>query len=64
MEKDEFQKHLDEMHRHEGIFWDIGSDTDEIRVQLKAIQERLEQATATCFQEPMSTFKIFTKKWF
>jgi hypothetical protein len=64
MEKDEFQKHLDEMHRHEGIFWDIGSDTDEIRVQLKAIQERLEQATASCFQEPMSTFKILTKKWF
>lgn len=64
MEKDEFQRHLDEMHRHEGIFWDIGSDTDEIRVQLKAIQERLEQATASCFQEPMSTFKILTKKWF
>ncbi|MCQ9374202.1 hypothetical protein NMQ14_08075 [Methyloversatilis sp. XJ19-13] len=63
MEKDEFQKHLDEMHRHEGIFWDIGSDTDEIRIQLKAIQERLEQATASCFQEPMSTFKILTKKW-
>lgn len=64
MEEDEFQKHLDEMHRHEGIFWDIGSDTDEIRVQLKAIQERLEQATASCFQEPMSTFKVLTKKWF
>lgn len=64
MEKDEFQKHLDEMHRHEGVFWDIGSDTDEIRVQLKAIQECLERATASCFQEPMSTFKILTKKWF
>jgi len=64
MEKDEFQKHLDEMHRHEGIFWDIGTNTDEIRVQLKAIQERLEQATASCFQEPMSTFKMLTKKWF
>ena len=64
MENDEFQKHLDEMRRHEGIFWDIGSDTDEIRVQLKVIQERLEQATAPCFQEPMSTFKILTKKWF
>lgn len=64
MEKDEFQKHLDEMHRHEGIFWDIGSDTDEIRVQLKAAQDKLEKATASCFQEPMSTFKILTKKWF
>lgn len=64
MENDEFQKHLDEMHRHEGIFWDIGSDTDEIRVQLKTIQDKLEKATASCFQEPMSTFKILTKKWF
>lgn len=62
MEHDEFQRHLDEMHRHEGIFWDIGSDTDEIRVQLKAIQDKLEKATASCFQEPMSTFKILTKK--
>ncbi len=64
MEKDEFQKHLDEMHRHEGIFWDIGNDNDEIRVQLKAAQDKLEKATASCFQEPMSTFKILTKKWF
>lgn len=64
MENDEFQKHLDEMHRHEGIFWDIGSDDDEIRLQLKAIQKRLEDATASCFQEPMSTFSLLTLKWF
>jgi len=64
MEQNEFQKHLDEMHRHEGIFWDIGSETDEIRVQLKAIQDKLENATASCFQEPMSTFNILTKKLF
>ncbi|GAB3547547.1 hypothetical protein GCM10027343_26820 [Noviherbaspirillum agri] len=64
IENDEFQKHLDEMHRHEGIFWDIGSDDDEIRLQLKAIQKRLEAATASCFQEPMSTFSLLTRKWF
>lgn len=64
MEKGEFQKHLDEMHRHEGILWDFGSDTDEMRVQLKAIQDKLDNATASCFQEPMSTFKMLTKNWF
>jgi len=64
MEKDEFQKHLDEMHCHEGIFWDIGSDNDEIRLQLQAIQDKLEKATASCFQEPMSTFKLLTRKLF
>ena len=50
------------MHRHEGIFWDIGSETDEIRVQLKAIQDKLDNATASCFQEPVSTIKILIKK--
>jgi len=64
MEGDEFQKYLDEMHRHEGIFWDIGIEEDEIRIQLKKIQEKLEKATAPCFQEPMKTFTMFTKKWF
>jgi hypothetical protein len=62
MDHDEFQRHLDEMRRHEGIFWDIDSDADEIHIQLNAIQDKLEQATATCFQEPMSTFRILTKK--
>lgn len=64
MEEDEFQKHLDEMYHHEGIFSDLGSDSDEIRVQLNTIQGKLEKVTASCFQEPMSTFKILTKKWF
>jgi hypothetical protein len=52
MEADEFQKHLDEMHRHEGIFWDMGSDSDEIRAKLNVIQGQLEAATAACFREP------------
>ena len=28
--KEEFQRHLDEMHGHEKIFWDMGSENDEI----------------------------------
>jgi hypothetical protein len=63
MEADEFQKHLDEMHRHEGIFWDIGTDTDEIRIKLNAIQAQLESAVKPCFQEPVSTYSFLTKRW-
>ena len=60
----ENDKNIDRMHRHQDIFWDTGSDTDEIRVQLKAIQEKLESATKPCFQEPVGTFKKITKKCF
>lgn len=64
MEADEFQKHLDEMHRHEGVFWDTFNEEDEIRTQLKTIQEKLEKVTKPCFEEPMKTYTIFTKNWF
>lgn len=58
------QKHLDEMHRHEGVSWDTLNEEDEIRTQLKTIQEELEKVTKPCFEEPMKTYTIFTKKWF
>ncbi len=65
MEGDEFQGHLDEMHRHEGIFWDIGgTKTDEVTTKLNTIQANLEAAVKPCFQEPAGTYKLFTKKWF
>ena len=64
MEPDEFQKHLDEMWKHEGIFWDKYSENDEIRNQLATTQNELERVTKPCFDEPMKTYTIFTKKWF
>lgn len=64
MEADEFQKHLDEMHQHEGIFWDRYNENDEIREKLSTIQGALETVTKPCFEEPMKTYTIFTKKWF
>lgn len=64
MEADEFQRHLDEMHRHEGIFWDRYNENDEIREKLTAIQTTLETVTKPCFEEPMKTYTIFTNKWF
>lgn len=64
MEADEFKKHLDEMHRHEGIFWDRYDENDEVREKIAKIQISLESVTKPCFEEPMKTYNIFTKKWF
>lgn len=64
MEPDEFQKHLDEMHKHEGIFWDRYNENDEIRNQLTTTQQALEKVTKPCFEEPMKTYAILTKQWF
>lgn len=61
MAPDEFERHLQEMHRHEGIFWDTQIPTDEIHTQLKAVLNRLEAVTAPCFQEPMRTYGWLTK---
>lgn len=62
MESDEFQKHLDEMREHEGIFWDRYNEHDVIRSQLTTIQKDLERVTAPCFEEPMKTYTILTKQ--
>lgn len=64
MDTDEFQKHLDEMYRHEGIFWDGYNENDEVREKLLTIQAILETVTKPCFEEPMKTYAIFTRKWF
>ena len=61
---DEFKKHLEDMSRHEGIFWDVLNDDDEIRRKLKEIQDRLDRVTAPCFNESMKTYSLFTRKWF
>lgn len=61
MTEDEFKKHLDEMHRHEARYWEIGPD-DEINKQLDEVQVYLEQVTAPCFQEPVSWYKRVLQK--
>jgi hypothetical protein len=63
MEADEFQKHLDEMLRHEGIFWDTSDEKDEIRAQLQTVQEEIEKITKPYFEEAMKTYSILTKKF-
>ena len=64
MEPDEFQRHLDEMHKHEGVFWDRYNENDEVRKELSAIQSELEKITAPCFEEKMRTYTLFTKPLF
>jgi hypothetical protein len=60
-----YEKHLEDMKRHEGVFWDDGSETDEIRVKLQRIQEQLESVTAPCFQESMKLYSVLANplKW-
>jgi hypothetical protein len=63
MEAEEQRRHLDEMHRHERIFWDHGTDDDdEIRAKLATIQSKLDAAVAPCFVEPMGTYTWLTKQ--
>ena len=60
MEPDEFKEHLAEMHRHERIFWDHGTDDDEIRKKLAAVQSKLDSAVKPCFEEPMGIYTWLT----
>ena len=60
MSNEEFQRHLDEMERHEGIFWDSGKEDNQIRKELASHLKRLEAATAPCFEERMKTYKFMT----
>jgi hypothetical protein len=63
MDDFEFQNHLTEMHKHEGIFWDTLDENDEVRKQLDAIHQRIERVVAKCFEEEMTTYKLLTSKF-
>ena len=62
MDDAQFQRHLDAMERHEGVFWDSYGDDDEIRNALAQYKERLEEIIGPCFEEPMKTYGILTKR--
>lgn len=62
MEGDEFKKHLEEMHKQEGIFCDMYKDEDEIRKELYEILLLLEKITKPCFEEPSILYSLATKK--
>ncbi|WP_213999727.1 hypothetical protein [Arsukibacterium sp.] len=62
MTEQEFEKHLDDMNKHEGVFWDMLNDEDEIRSKLETIQNELEKITKPCFEETMRSYAMFTKR--
>jgi hypothetical protein len=64
MTEQEFQKHLDEMHNHEAIFWDSRSDDDEVRTDLDRVLRKLERVTAPIFEDESALYGILTKKFF
>ena len=63
MDPEEGKEHLQEMQRHQQIFWDHGTDDDEIRKKLAAVQQRLDAIVKPCFQEPMRTYTWLTRPW-
>lgn len=63
MDPEEGKQHLDEMQRHQRIFWDHGTDDDEIRKKLALVQQRLDSIVKPCFQEPMRTYTWLTRPW-
>ncbi|HCH4140965.1 TPA: hypothetical protein NKV59_004498 [Vibrio parahaemolyticus] len=58
----EFDKHLEQMRKHEDVFWDTWEDDDVIRKQLQSVQVKLDKVVESTFEEPMSTYKVLTKK--
>jgi hypothetical protein len=60
---EEGKAHLAEMQQYQLIFWNIGSEDDEVRKKLAAIQERLDTLVKPYFQEPMRTYSVLTKPW-
>lgn len=64
MAEEEFAKHLEEMHKHEGVFWDHGKPDDEIGTNLNAILAEIERVTAPAFQNESTLYGLFVKKWF
>ena len=59
MTESERQKHLDEMHKHEDIFWQT-SDSDEISLDLNKVQKQLEDIAKKCVKENSSIFRMLS----
>lgn len=50
LDDDQRREFLDQMHRHERIFWDFQESDDPIRDRLKNVLGKLEEITAPCFK--------------
>jgi hypothetical protein len=45
MSDEEFQKHLDAMHKHEAVFWYTGEDEDTISLRMRNVVQQVENIT-------------------
>lgn len=59
MADEQFRKHLDEMEKHEHVFWDHGGEDDEIRDQVDKAIKKVEMIT----QKAMNARLGFLIRW-
>jgi hypothetical protein len=45
----EFEKHLEEMHGYEAVFWYMGEDKDKISPRVRKVVENIESITQAAF---------------
>lgn len=60
------ERYYKEKERHERIFWDHGGEDDQIRKELREINDHLERVVRPCFEEPSSLYVTLTtplKAW-
>jgi len=62
MEEGEFKKHLDEMHKKEAIFWDMGENHDEIGSRVRSAVEKIENIAKNSYRRD-NNFLINAKAW-
>lgn len=63
MEQEEFQRHLDEMHRHEAVFWYQGEQRDNIGPRVSSAIEGIEKVVQKANVQHESLFKKLSSWW-
>jgi len=51
MTDDEFKRHLEEMHKYEGMFWEGAEENDVIKEKLNAVIEQIEKICSPIIQD-------------
>lgn len=63
MQQDEFQKHLDEMHHHEAVYWYQGDERDEIGPRVSNAIQRIEEEVQRANFRRESLFRKISNWW-
>lgn len=62
MGEDEFQKHLEQMNKHEAIFWFMGEEKDEIAPRVQRAVEKIESIAIEASMMKASWFSKVKKR--